>query len=245
MMKPSQGELEILLDAEALAEAAAAWLVRLAKAKDGIVVIALAGGATPRRFYERLAEPPFREAFSWSRTHWFWGDERFAPHDDPRSNYLMVKKALLSRAPIPPGNVHPIPTLAPSPRAAAQAYETELKSFYGADVLVSSRPLFDAVILGLGKDGHTASLMPDSNALNDRGRWAVEVIGAAPEARITLTYPALESCVEAAFLIEGAEKRSALDRLRADDERIPAGRLCTRGALRIFADVDAAGTVLG
>jgi len=244
-MKPSQAELEVLLDAEALAQAAAAWLTELARSREGRVAIALAGGSTPERFYERLAEPPFRNEFPWSRTHWFWGDERFAPHDDPRSNYLMAQKALLSQAPIPITNVHPIPTMGLSPQAAALAYDRELKSFYGAEDLHPSRPLFDAVILGLGSNGHTASLMPGATALDERCRWAIEVVDAGPETRITLTYPALESCFEAAFLIAGAEKKSPLKRLRADDAGIPAGRLRVEGALRIFADVEAAGAVLG
>ncbi|HXY59764.1 MAG TPA: 6-phosphogluconolactonase [Methylocystis sp.] len=245
MMKPSQAELHILLDAEALARAAAAWLVEIARSRDGPVAIALSGGSTPKRFYELLPGPPYREDFPWSRAHWFWGDERYVAHDDPRSNFLMAEKALLSRAPIPRANIHPIPTVGLSPAAAADAYETQLKSFYGADELDPSRPLFDAVVLGLGSNGHTASLMPASSARSERWRWVVEIVGAAPEARITLTYPALESCREAAFLIEGSEKKQALTRLRADDESIPAGRLRVQGALRIFADVEAAGTVLG
>ena len=226
-------------------EAAAAWLSVLAQSSDRRLAVALAGGSTPKRFYERLAESPFCDEFPWSRTHWFWGDERFVPHDDPRSNYLMAQKALLSRAPIPQANIHAIPTEGLTPQAAAQAYERELKSFYGAEALDPSRPLFDTVILGLGDNGHTASLMPGSNALDERRRWAVEVVGAAIGTRITLTYPALESCFEAALLIAGAEKKTALKRLRADDASIPAGRLRIEGALRIFADVDAAGTVLG
>jgi len=245
MMKPSQAELEVLVDAETLAEAAAAWLTKLTRSRNGRLAIALAGGSTPKRFYELLAEPRFRDAFPWSRTHWFWGDERFVPHDDPRSNYLMAKKALLSQAPIPQANIHPIPTTGLAPQAAAEAYERELKSFYGADRLEASRPLFDAVILGLGDNGHTASLMPGACALDERRRWVIEVEGVAPETRITLTYPALESAYETAFLVAGAEKKRALTLLRADDPSIPAGRLHTEGALRIFADVEATGTVLG
>jgi len=245
MMKPSQADLQVLLDAEALAQAAAAWLAELARSRDGRVAIALAGGSTPKRFYELLAGPSFRATFPWSRTHWFWGDERFAPHDDPRSNFLMANKALLSQAPVPRSNIHPIPTEGLSPQAAAKAYEGELKSFYCAQALAPSRPLFDAIILGLGDNGHTASLMPGATALDERRRWVIEVKDAGPETRITLTYPALASCFEAAFLVTGAEKKSALKRLRADDEGIPAGRLRVEGALRIFADVEAAGTVLG
>ncbi len=245
MVKPSQAELSILLDAEALAQAAAAWLTELVRSREGRIAVALSGGSTPKRFYHLLADPPFRENFPWSRTHWFWGDERFVPHDDQRSNCLMAQRALLSRVPIPPANVHPIPTVGMSPEAAVEAYQAELRSFYGADDLDPSRPLFDAVVLGLGDNGHTASLMPGAPALDERRRWVVEVAGAASEMRITLTYPALESCFEAAFLIAGAAKKAALKRLRADDAGIPAGRLRVEGALRIFADVEAAGTVLG
>ncbi len=157
----------------------------------------------------------------------------------------MAQQSLLSRAPIPQANIHPIPTTGLTPQSAAEAYERELKSFYGADHLEASRPLFDAVILGLGDDGHTASLMPGAPALNERRRWVIEVLDAAPETRITLTYPALESAFETAFLVAGSEKKSALTHLRADDASIPAGRLRSEGALRIFADVEAAGTVLG
>lgn len=245
MIKPSQAELRVLFDAEALAQAAAAWLNEVARSREGRVAVALAGGSTPKRLYERLAEPPFREQFPWSRTHWFWGDERFVPHEDPRSNYRMAQKALLSRAPIPPANIHPVPTVGLPPQAAAEAYEAELRAFYGSDTLDPSRPLFDAVVLGLGDNGHTASLMPGSPVLEERRRWVAEVAGAAAETRITLTYPALESAFEAAFLIVGAEKKAALKRLRADDASIPAGRLRVAGALRIFADVEAAGAVLG
>ncbi|ARN83481.1 6-phosphogluconolactonase [Methylocystis bryophila] len=245
MTKPSQAELKILLDDETLAQSAAAWLTDLARSREGRLAIALAGGSTPKRTYELLAEPPFRDKFPWSRTHWFWGDERFVPHDDPRSNYLMAQKALLSRAPIPHVNIHPIPTVGLSPQAAAGAYEAELKSFYGAQELDPQRPIFDAMILGLGDNGHTASLMPGASALEEPRGWVVAVEGVASEARITLTYPALESSFETAFLIAGAGKRSALKRLRADDAGIPAGRLRAEGALRIFADVEAAGTVLG
>lgn len=245
MTRPSQAELEVLLDDETLARSAAAWLTNLAGSREGRIAIALAGGLTPKRTYELLAEPPFRNRFPWSRTHWFWGDERFVPHDDPRSNCLMAQKALLSRAPIPQVNIHPIPTVGLSPQAAAEAYEAELKSFYGAGELTPGRPIFDAMILGIGDNGHTASLMPGAPALEERRRWAVAVEGVASEARISLTYPALESSFETAFLIAGAAKRSALKRLRADDGGIPAGRLRAEGALRIFADVEAAGAVLG
>lgn len=124
---------------------------------------------------------------------------------------------------------------------AAAAYERELKSFYGAEQLDPSRPLFDVVLLGLGPDGHTASLFPGTAVLAERERWVAAVLGAKSEARITLTYPALESSRHAAFLVVGGEKRAMLRRLREADETLPASRLHPAGSLCIFADVAAAG----
>ena len=121
------------------------------RARRCIFAVCLSGGSTPQRLYELLAGPPYRDKFPWSRTHWFWGDERFVPHDDALSNYRMVREALLSRAPIPAINIHPIPTEGISPEKAAAAYERELKSFYGAEHLDPARPLFDVNLLGLGR----------------------------------------------------------------------------------------------
>ena len=126
------------------------------------------------------------------------------PHDDARSNFRMAWDAMLSHAPVPPGNIHPVRTENITPEEAAFAYERELKSFYGADTLDPARPLFEIALLGLGEDGHFASLFPGHPVLKERGRWAAAVIGAAPEPRITLTYPALESSRHTAFLVAGA-----------------------------------------
>lgn len=236
MTNPFEAKLETLADAEALSHRVADWLLEMATAKDGIFAINLSGGSTPRRLYERLAGPPYRDTFPWSRTHWFWGDERFVPHDDALSNYRMVSEALLSRAPIPAINVHAIPTEGISPEAAASAYERQLKSFYGAERLDPARPLFDVTLLGLGLDGHTASLFPGTAVLAEQNRWVAAVVGAKSEARITLTYPALESSRNAAFLVEGKEKRAILKRLCRGDASLPAARLRPAGALRVFAD---------
>jgi 6-phosphogluconolactonase len=230
---------EILVDLEALAQRAASWLLAAVRAQEGTFAVALSGGATPRRLYEVLAEPPYRDAFPWSRVHLFWGDERFVPHADALSNYRMVREALLSRAPIPDANIHAIPTEGLTPDAAAAAYERALKSFYGADRLDPARPLFDVVLLGLGPDGHTASLFPGSPVLRERDRWVAAVPSAKSEARITLTYPVLESSRRTAFLVAGSEKRAILARFRAGDGALPAGRLRPAGTLLVFADVAA------
>lgn len=241
MTHPFEAKLETLADAEALSRRVAEWLLEIATAKDGIFAINLSGGSTPRRLYERLAGPSYRDTFPWSRTHWFWGDERFVPHDDTRSNYRMVQEALLSRAPIPAANVHAIPTDGISPEAAASAYERELKSFYGAERLDRDRPLFDVTLLGLGPDGHTASLFPGTAVLAEQTHWVAAVVGAKSETRITLTYPALESSRNAAFLVEGQEKHAILKRLCRGDDSLPAARLRPAGALRVFADKAAMG----
>jgi 6-phosphogluconolactonase len=233
---PFDAKLEILGDACSLSHRVANWLLELATAKDGSFGIALSGGSTPKRLYERLAEAPIRDTFPWSRVHWFWGDERFVPYDDSLSNYRMVREALLSRAPIPPLNIHPIPTEGISPQAAASAYEHELQTFYAAAHLDPSRSLFDVAFLGLGADGHIASLFPGTSALSERNRWVTAVVGAKSEARITLTYPAIESSRQVAFLVVGAEKRAILRRLRQGDDSLPASHLRPNGPLHIFAD---------
>lgn len=238
----SEPDPVILADAATLARRVADWLLAVATAKDGTVAIALSGGNTPRRLYEMLATPPFRNLFPWPRTHWFWGDERFVPHDDAQSNYRMVREALLARAPIPIANIHPVPTDGLEPEAAASAYEHVLKTFYGAEKLDPARPLFDVTLLGLGTDGHTASLFPGTAVLAERDRWVAAVTGAKEEARITLTYPALESSRHAAFLVEGEEKRTILARLRRGDNDFPAAHIHPIGTLHIFADTAAAGT---
>ena len=182
-------KLEILTNLETLSRWVANWMLDLTTAKEGIFTVCLSGGSTPRRLYERLADPSYLEAFPWSRTHWFWGDERLVPHDDVLSNYRMAREALLSHAPIPAINIHPIPTEGLSPEAAASAYEHELKSFYGAGHLDPARPLFDLTFLGLGPDGHAASLFPGSSLLAERGRWVAAAVGIKPEARIMLLFP--------------------------------------------------------
>jgi 6-phosphogluconolactonase len=241
----SQGEpkLEILADPEALAHRVASWLLAAATAKEGLFVVALSGGSTPRRLYECLSGPPYRDRFPWSRTHLFWGDERFVPHDDARSNYRMVRDALLLRSPIPANNIHPIPTDDGSVETAASRYEHALKSFYGQTRLDPTRPLFDVTLLGLGVDGHTASLFPDTAVLAERGRWVAAVVNAASEKRITLTYPVLESSRYVAFLVEGKEKRAVFSRLWRGDVRLPAAGIRATGTLFYFTDAAAAAQV--
>jgi 6-phosphogluconolactonase len=227
-------------NAEALAQGAAEWLCAKAVASKGRFAVCCSGGSTPRRLYELLARPDIAKRFPWDRVHWFWGDERFVPHDHPDSNYRMTRMALLSQVQTPEANVHPIPTERVSPEQAASAYEKELKAFYGTDAFDPARPLFDVVLLGIGDDGHTASLFPGHPALDEKQRWVVAVLGAKSEARITLTYPALDSSRDAVFLAVGGDKRSVVQRAKARDHALPSARIDPVGQLHWFTDRAAA-----
>ena len=232
--------LEVLSDPDALAQRVADWLLELATAKDGVFSVALSGGSTPRLLYETLARAPWRDEFPWPRVHWFWGDERFVPHDDPQSNCRMAREAMLDHVPVPAANIHPVPTEGIGAEAAARAYERELMSFYGAVRLDPAHPLFDVMLLGLGPDGHTASLFPESAALDERDHWVAAVADAKGQPRITLSYPALESARHTAFLVTGAEKREIFARVQQGERDLPAARLKPKGELVWFLDCAAA-----
>jgi len=240
MTETLPAENRVFEDPEALARNTAEWLCARALASDRRFAICCSGGSTPKRLYEVLAEPAIASRFPWERAHWFWGDERFVPHDHPDSNYRMVSDALLSRVAVPAGNIHAVPTAGLSPEESAAAYEQTLKAFYGAGTLAATRPLFDVTLLGIGEDGHTASLFPGHPALEEEGRWVVAVIGAKSEARITLTYPALDSSRDAAFLVAGAGKRKVVARARSGDRTLPAARIRPVGRLHWFTDRAAA-----
>jgi 6-phosphogluconolactonase len=240
MIDAALSENRVFEDPEALARDVAEWLCGLAQASDRVFAVCLSGGSTPRRLYERLAEPAFAARFPWNRAHWFWGDERFVPHDDRDSNYWMARDAFLSRVPVPNDNIHAVQTEGLSPDQAASAYETTLKQFYGAATLAPGRPLFDVTLLGIGEDGHIASLFPGQPALRETSRWAVAVIGAKAEARITLTYPVLDSSREVAFLVTGKEKRGVVARAQAGDRTLPAAVVHPVGLLHWFTDRAAA-----
>jgi 6-phosphogluconolactonase len=233
-------EQRVFDDVEALARGAAEWLCSLSLARVGRFAVCLSGGTTPRRLYRCLSEPPIASRFPWDRAHWFWGDERFVPADDPASNFRMARESLLSRAPVPEGNVHRIPTEGLTPEQSAAAYQAALERYYGARTLAADRPLFDVTLLGIGEDGHTASLFPGDPALEEHRRWAAAVIGARPEPRITLTYPALASSRDLAFLVAGPEKRAILRRVQAGDRGLPAARVRPVGRLHWLTDRAAA-----
>lgn len=242
MSTPDRGTLYLCDDAEALARTAAEWLRAEANARPGIVRICLSGGSTPRRLYQLLSDPACITDFPWARVHWFWGDERFVPHDHPDSNYRMAREALFDRVSIPTDHIHPIPTEGLGPDAAAAEYERTLRCVYGAERLHPERPLFDVTLLGLGADGHTASLLPDSLVLDEAARWVAAVAHGRPEARITLTYPALNASHAVAFVVAGEDKRDALAAVWRGDRALPAARIRPLGTLHWFVDRPAAPT---
>ena len=234
------GRIEVLADPPSLARHVAEWMTDLALAAPGVFRVSLSGGSTPKALYERLASRPFVERFPWERVHWYWGDERFVPYDHPDSNFRMTREAMLSKAPIPPENIHPVPTDG-DPDAAAARYQQTLQSAYGAAVLDPARPLFDITLLGLGPDGHTASLLPGEPVLEERRLWVAAVSHGRPEVRITMTYPAIESSRQTAFLVAGQEKAAIMQTIRGGESQVPAARVRPVGDLVWFLDQAAAG----
>jgi 6-phosphogluconolactonase len=231
--------IEILADPPALARRVAEWMTNTALAAQGPCLVSLSGGSTPKALYGLLASDEFRGRFPWQKVFWYWGDERFVPPDHPDSNYRMAREAMLAKVPAPAENIHPVPTDG-SPEEAARRYERMLQRAYGASTLDPSRPLFDIMLLGLGADGHTASLLPGDPALDERTRWVVAVSHGRPEVRITLTYPAIESSRHVAFLVEGISKAPVLSAIRAGESRAPAARVQPVGELIWFVDRAAA-----
>ncbi|WP_298439068.1 6-phosphogluconolactonase [Geobacter sp.] len=207
-------------DREALSLAAAELFVREAceaVADRGRFTVLLSGGETPRRTYELLAEPHRREEVPWDRVHLFWGDERCVPHDDPRSNYRMARLALIDHVPVPPSNVHPIACEGGADAGAAW-YEAELRAISHGGI-----PRFDLAFLGIGEDGHTASLFPGSPLLGVTDRL-VAVASKADEAiqRVTVTVPVINQAALIVFLVSGEGKAAIVREALAGMREMPA-----------------------
>ncbi|MFP4182075.1 MAG: 6-phosphogluconolactonase [Thiohalospira sp.] len=223
-------------DAEAVAATAAADIAGLLEGSDGPFHLALAGGRTPERLYRRLAGM----ALPWDRLHVWFGDERAVPPDDPESNERMSRQALLDHVPIPRDHIHPMRPAMATIRQDAAAYRRELAQWVPRDA--AGRPVLDLVLLGLGADGHTASLFPGTCALHEGERSVVANYAPKLRAwRLTLTYPALNAARRLWLLATGAEKAEAVARLRTGDDSAPAARLAPAGAYRIITDRAAAG----
>ncbi len=199
----------VLPDPVAVARQAAEAFVEAVAEAGERPAVCLSGGSTPHAAHTLLASPEFSERVDWGRLHVFFGDERQVPLDDPRSNYRAACEALLDHVPVAPQNVHPL--------TDADQYEALLRAFFG------DRPRFDLLFLGMGDDGHTASLFPGSISLLEQERWVIDPPDVvAGMARHTLTLPALGAAARTLFLVTGAAKAPALARIRGG-EPLPAG----------------------
>lgn len=245
--RSSEPVVRVLADPETVARAAAGEFVRLARklhAKGHAFRVALSGGSTPRRTYEILAQAPFRDMVDWTRVHFFWGDERCVPPDHPDSNYRMALEALLSRVPAVPVRIHRIEAERMDADAAAREYQREIARVFGATDDAPT-PAFDLILLGLGPDGHTASLFPGTAALREVERWVVaNLVRKLGARRMTFTYPLLNRASHLVFLSTGAEKSAILAEVLEgpeDRERLPAqGVRPSPGTLTWIVDTPAA-----
>jgi 6-phosphogluconolactonase len=228
-------KLEILPDADAVAHRAAAWIAlqaREAIAARGRFALAVSGGRTPWQMLRALTV----EDVPWQDVQVFQVDERVAPAGDPDRNLTRLRESLLGRVPIPPGNLHAMPVEEADLAAACTGYARGLAAAAGAPAVL------DVVHLGLGSDGHTASLVPGDPVLEERGADVAMTGPYAGRRRMTLTYPVLDRARHVLWLVTGADKASMLPRLLAGDPAIPAGRVRADGAL-VLADRDAAGSL--
>ena len=215
--------IRIYPDFESLSTGAAELLAQLATASveaRGRFSMVLSGGNTPRRTYELLSQDPFRGRVPWEKAHVFWGDERCVPANDPRNNSRMARQVLLDCVPVPSGGIHPI-ECAQSPEDAALRYESLLRAFFA-----DGPPRFDIVLLGLGENGHTASLFPFTPVLDERERWVSEVHAADQNiSRITMTAPVINQARAVVFIVSSASKAQVLQEVLegpGDPSRLPA-----------------------
>ncbi len=243
-------EIIVAKDLEDLGQKSAGWVAQYvlnaAKVKDRVAIV-LSGGMTPRGLYERLAGEKFQRLIPWRQVHLFWGDERCVSPGHLESNYRLAYETFISRVPIPSQNVHPMPGANPNPERAAEEYEKLLRQFFG----FSERrrrggwPQFDLVILGVGLDGHTASLFPMSSVLREKKRWvAAPFVAKLRTHRLTLTPPIFNHAAQVIFLVSGKEKAVVLKKGLTTGQSRPSFpyRLIRppHGRLIFFLDAEAA-----
>jgi 6-phosphogluconolactonase len=241
----SKPEIVTCRDVGELAHKAAEQFVALAGAavaRAGRFAVALSGGSTPRAVYSLLGSPEFRDRVDWPRVHLFWGDERCVPPDHPESNFRMVQETLLAKIQIPSQNVHRM-IGEKEPAQAAAAYEQELREFFA--VQPGQMPRFDLILLGLGEDGHTASLFPGTAALDETEHWVAAVyVEQLQSYRLTLTLPVINAAAQVTFLVSGASKAKIVSDIFAPDSasrNYPAAQVRPmEGRLTWMIDRDAA-----
>ncbi|MBI4642130.1 MAG: 6-phosphogluconolactonase [Candidatus Tectomicrobia bacterium] len=210
-MGDSQAEIRVCSSTEELSQQAAGEFVRLAQEAvqvGGRFTVALSGGSSPRSLYTLLSSDKFRDKVPWSKTHFFWGDERHVPPDHAESNYRMASETMLSKMPVPPENIRRIPS-EKNAEQAADEYEATLRKFFG--LAAGELPRFDLVLLGMGPDGHTASLFPGTWAVRETQRLvAWPYVDKFSTYRITMTPPVLNNAAYIIFFVGGAEKAETL-----------------------------------
>lgn len=222
----TQPEIVILPDAEAVQQATAARIVSLVQTRGTATnrfSMALSGGSTPRGLYRMLGQEPLRSQIPWQHISLLWADERYVPPDDPDSNYRLVRETLLDHVPLPPAQIYPVPTHYADPNEAAANYNRQVEA-----ILAAGQGQLDLVLLGIGEDGHTASLFPHHPALTapeDLLVIAVDHSPKPPPRRISLTAAAINRAAHIVFLVTGAEKATALQAILhgpAAPEQFPA-----------------------
>jgi 6-phosphogluconolactonase len=235
--------IQVFDDSEQLSKAAAelfAEQARQAVAVRGRFCVALAGGNTPRLTYQQLALAPLRKQIPWRQIHIFWGDERCVPADDPRSNAQMARETLLDRVPLPAAQIYPM-TCTQNSKTAARGYQTLLEDFFHPD-----EPRFDLILLGLGADGHTASLLPGTSAPHEKTRLVTSIHKPGEDfARLSLTLPTINLARMVVFLVAGKSKTSILRQVRSGPPgHFPAQLIApSEGELHWLVDKAAAGPV--
>jgi 6-phosphogluconolactonase len=248
------GRLFVLSTPEELARAAAGRLWGIARERAMVlgrsgkgarrITVALSGGNTPRLTLAALSSEPYRSRFPWDLVHIYQVDERWISPGDPSSNQRMLRETLVSRVPLSPDHFHPVDTSLPDPREGVRRYEEMLRRAFRETT--GSFPRFDAVLLGLGTDGHTASLFPGSPVLDEGTAWVAKTEGGDPPVpRITLTLPLLNASSHVIFLVSGKEKAVVLETiLTGKGAGLPASRVVPRrGKVTFLADADAASRI--
>ncbi len=213
MNSPRNGRKELVVcsDAEELNRRTAEQFVRLATESveaTGRFTVALSGGSTPKALYSLLAGQIFQPLVPWSSVYFFWGDERCVPPDHPESNYGMARVTMLEKVPVPTENVYRVPTEEGNAQRVAAAYERILRTFFVLNE--GQQPRFDLILLGMGEDGHTASLFPGTAALQETGTVTANDIQKSGTHRITLTIPAINQAAHIVFMVSGPSKTSVL-----------------------------------
>jgi len=245
MPSPTPINRIVVADPAALADAAAKRLMARIEANRNRIAICLTGGSSPKQLYRLLATDTYAKSIPWDRVHWFIGDERFVSPVDPLNNMAMARGIFLDRF-APKDHIHPIPTDVATPDQAAQLYQRELQSLYGTEELDPARPLFDLVLMGVGPDGHTASLFPHTEAIHELSRLSIanHVPQQKDSWRITLTWPVINHASSIFFLIAGNDKAAVLNEVLTgprDPERLPSQLIWpASGILTLILDKAAA-----